>query len=69
MVKYYVQVMRPGTGDQWQPVNHWTNKAAAINDAKHTYANRDNLSSQDVIAVRVVQGKRNPIMVFERITS
>lgn len=68
-MKYYVQVMRPGTGGQWQQVNWWTNRNAAIGDAKHTYSNRDNQSSQDVMAVRVVQGKRKPIVIFERITS
>lgn len=68
-MKYYVQVMRPGTGEQWQQVNWWTNKTAAINDAKHRYSNPDNLSSQNVMAVRVVQGKRNPVVVFERIAS
>ncbi|MEO8612085.1 MAG: hypothetical protein ABI690_29580 [Chloroflexota bacterium] len=68
-MKYYVQVMKPGTGEKWHQVNSWTNKNAAIGDAQHTYSNRDNPASRDVMAVRVVQGKRNPIVIFERITS
>ena len=68
-MKFYVQVMRPDTDGKWKQVNSWTNKAAAISDANNTYANRDNMQSRDVMAVRVVQGKRNPVVVFERITS
>ena len=68
-MKYYMQIMKPGTGDRWQQVNYWTNKAAAISDALHTYGNTDNMASQNVMAVRVVRGKRNPVVVFEKITS
>jgi hypothetical protein len=68
-MKFYVQVMRPGTGGKWRQVNSWTNKAAAIDNATSAYANRDNPASRDVMAVRVVQGKRNPVVLFERITS
>ena len=68
-MKYYVQVMRPDTSGEWHGVNWWTNKTAAINDAKHTFVNRDNPASADVMAVRVVQGNRHPVVVFERITS
>lgn len=68
-MKFYVQVMRPDTNGQWKQVNYWTNEAAAVGDAKHTYGNRDNPASRGVMAVRVVRGKRQPVVVFERITS
>jgi hypothetical protein len=68
-MKYYVQVLRPEADGQWQQVNQWTNQAAAIQDAKHTYGNPDHPASRNVMAVRVVRGKRQPVVVFERLTS
>ena len=68
-MKYYVQVIRLDTDGQWKQVNWWMNKAAAIGDAKHTFDNPDNPASRNVMAVRVVRGKRQPVVVFERITS
>jgi hypothetical protein len=68
-MKYYVQVMRPNTDEIWQQVNWWTNKSHAIQDAQHTYANPDHPASRNVMAVRVVQGKRQPIVIFEKVTS
>jgi hypothetical protein len=40
-----------------------------MNDAKHTYGNPDHPASRSVMAVRVVRGKRQPVVVFERLTS
>ena len=68
-MKFYVQVMRTNDGSHWHQVNVWSNQAAAISDAKHTYANRDNIQSQNVMAVRVVKGKRNAVVVFEQTLS
>jgi hypothetical protein len=68
-MRYYVQVLRPEADGQWQQVNWFTNKGAAMNDAKHTYGNPDHPASRSVMAVRVVRGKRQPVVVFERLTS
>ena len=68
-MRYYIQVMRPDTGGQWKQVKSWTKEVDAIMDAKNTFINHDNVRSQNVMAVRVVKGKRNPVEVFERITS
>lgn len=68
-MNFYVQVQRPGTDGKWQNVDRWRNQAYAIQEAIHTFANRDNPQSRDVMAVRVVKGKRKSEVVFERITS
>ena len=68
-MKYYVQVLRAGANGKWKQVNSWYNPQHAIQDAENTFANRDNYASRDVMAVRVVKGKRSPVVIFERITS
>lgn len=68
-MKFYVQVQRAETGGQWKQVNAWTNEAHAIQDATHAWGNSDNPQSANVMAVRVVKGKRKPEIVYERITS
>ena len=65
---YYVQVMKPGIGDEWHQVNAWRNQATAIGDAKQRWANRATPAS-NLTAIRVVKGRSNLVVVFERITN
>lgn len=61
-MKVYIQINRDG---DWKWLGRHS-EGIARGMVDHVYGNKDNPASRGVTAVRVVTGKRNPVVLYER---